>query len=154
MEGPLNQEERAAISAGAAASRAIMVLLVVAALLFNIAAPAAEMVKAPEALPPLFTRANARSGLPPIDTKPYAYCDRSNASTAGPAPADATPAGTPTSPINPATTTTARPKPPRTATPLNQASPEYTAGHAKPVTKPGPTSGTGSVAHSPKQPRQ
>ena len=36
----------------------------------NAAAPAAEMVKAPEALPPLFTRVNARSGLPPIDTKP------------------------------------------------------------------------------------
>src|SRR6478735_8919477 len=70
----------------------------VSAVTVNAAAPAAEMVKAPEALPPLFTRVNARSGLPPIDTKPYAYCDRSNASTAGPAPADATPASNQTRP--------------------------------------------------------
>jgi hypothetical protein len=94
--------------------------------------PATETVKAPEALPPLLASVNTRCGLAPIDTRPYAYWDRSNASTAGPAPADATPTGTPSSPTTTATNTAARPTTPRTATPPNSANPR----DAKPVPAP------------------
>src|SRR6476620_6037299 len=67
----------------------------VSAATLKAAEPATETVKAPEALPPLLASVNTRSGLAPIDTRPYAYWDRSNASTAGPAPADATATGAP-----------------------------------------------------------
>src|SRR4051812_10652147 len=81
----------------------------VSAATLKAAAPATETVKAPEALPPLLASVNTRSGLAPTDTRPYAYWDRANPSTAGPAPADATPTGTPSRPTTIATNTTARP---------------------------------------------
>jgi hypothetical protein len=82
----------------------------------NAAEPDTEIVKAPEALPPLLASVNTRCGVAPIDTRPYAYWDRSNTSTAAPAPADAGPTGTPSTPTTAATKYAARPMAPRTAT--------------------------------------
>ena len=78
--------------------------------------PDTKTVNEPEALPPVLTSVSIRSGLAPIDTRPYAYWDRSNTSTAGPAPADAAPTGTPSSPVTAAADSTAHPMTPRTAT--------------------------------------
>src|SRR6476619_1879689 len=104
----------------------------VSAATLKAAEPATETVKAPEGVPPLLASVNTRSGLAPIDTRPYAYWDRSNASTAGPAPADATATGAPSRPTTTETNTAARPTTPRTATPPNSAS----CRDAKPVPRP------------------